>query len=129
MKIVASPSTSTRSSSPPSPCSLATQAIWFAIGAKVFAISEGLMPDDQRPEQFLLRVATLERGLLAGSLSFLGGIGLVLWIAIRWAAHGWGPLDYPSTMRVVIPGFALAALGFQTVLSSFFVSILGMRRK
>ena len=39
------------------------------------------------------------------------------------------PSTTPSTMRVVIPGFALAALGFQTILSSFFVSILGMRRK
>jgi glycosyltransferase involved in cell wall biosynthesis len=107
---------------------LGYQAIWFAIGAKVFAISEGLMPDDQRLNNFF-RVATLERGLLAGVLSFVGGIGLVLWIAIRWAAHGWGPLDYPSTMRVIIPGVALAALGFQTILSSFFISILGMRRK
>jgi hypothetical protein len=32
-------------------------------------------------------------------------------------------------MRIVIPGFALAALGFQAVLSSFFVSILGMKRR
>ncbi|MGN6368459.1 MAG: glycosyltransferase family 2 protein [Phycisphaerae bacterium] len=107
---------------------LGYQAIWFAISAKVFAISEGLMPEDQRLNNFF-RVATLERGLLAGALSFAGGIALVLWIAIRWAASGWGHLDYASTMRVVIPGFALAALGFQTILSSFFVSILGMRRK
>ncbi|HUO10415.1 MAG TPA: glycosyltransferase family 2 protein [Phycisphaerae bacterium] len=107
---------------------LGYQAIWFAIGAKVFAISEGLMPDDRRLLGFF-RIATLERGLLAGSLSFLCGIGLVLWIAIRWAAGGWGHLDYASTMRVVIPGVALAALGFQTILSSFFISILGMRRR
>ena len=107
---------------------LGYQAIWFAIGAKVFAISEGLMPEDARLDKFF-KVATLERGLLAGVLSFLAGIGLVAWIAIRWAASGWGPLNYTSTMRVVIPGVALAALGFQTILSSFFVSILGMRRK
>jgi homogentisate 1,2-dioxygenase len=40
-----------------------------------------------------------------------------------------GPLDYSRTMRWVIPGATMAVLGFQTVLSSFFVSILGMRRK
>jgi glycosyltransferase involved in cell wall biosynthesis len=107
---------------------LGYQAVWFAIGAKVFAISEGLMPDDARLNNFF-KVATLERGLLAGVLSFVCGIGLVAWIAIRWAMHGWGPLDYASTMRVVIPGFAMAALGFQTILSSFFISILGMRRR
>jgi hypothetical protein len=30
---------------------------------------------------------------------------------------------------LVVPGVTLAALGFQTILSSFFVSILGMRRR
>ena len=40
-----------------------------------------------------------------------------------------GALDYASTMRVVVPGVTLTALGFQTVLSSFFMSILGMRRR
>jgi hypothetical protein len=32
-------------------------------------------------------------------------------------------------MRWVIPGATLTALGFQTVLSSFFVSVLGMKRR
>lgn len=44
------------------------------------------------------------------------------------AASGFGPMDYSHNMRWVIPGTTLTALGFQTVLSSFFVSILGMKR-
>jgi hypothetical protein len=40
-----------------------------------------------------------------------------------------GHLDYAKTMRLVIPGVTLTALGFQTVLASFFISILGMRRR
>jgi len=32
-------------------------------------------------------------------------------------------------MRVVIPGATLQGLGFQTIMSSFFVSILGMKRR
>ncbi len=39
---------------------------------------------------------------------------------------GFGPLDYLRTLRRGIPGFTLAALGFQTILLGFFVSILGM---
>jgi hypothetical protein len=31
-------------------------------------------------------------------------------------------------MRWVIPGVTLAAIGFQTILSSFFLSVLGMQR-
>ena len=107
---------------------LGYQAVWFAIAAKVFAVAEGLLPEDRRLIAFF-RVATLERGLLAGSFAFLCGIGLLAWMTARWAGSGWGPLNYASTMRVVIPGFALAALGFQTILSSFFVSILGLRRR
>jgi hypothetical protein len=32
-------------------------------------------------------------------------------------------------MRWVVPGVTLAALGFQTVLASFLVSLLGMARR
>jgi hypothetical protein len=32
-------------------------------------------------------------------------------------------------MRLVVPGATLTALGFQTVLSSFFMSVLGLRRR
>jgi len=48
---------------------------------------------------------------------------------VQWWGTGWGPLNYAETMRWVIPGATLSALGFQTVLSSFFISILGMHRK
>jgi glycosyltransferase involved in cell wall biosynthesis len=107
---------------------LGYQAIWSALAAKVFAVREGLLPEDAKFERFF-QFATLERGVLLGVLSLAGGMGLLVWQTWRWAASGWGPLNYAHTMRVVMPGFALAALGFQTILSSFFVSLLGMRRK
>jgi hypothetical protein len=40
-----------------------------------------------------------------------------------------GDLDYAVTMRWAIPGVMLTAIGFQTMLSSFFFSILGLRRR
>ena len=42
---------------------------------------------------------------------------------------GFGHLDYAVTMRWAIPGATLTSLGFQTILSSFFVSVLGMKRR
>jgi hypothetical protein len=33
------------------------------------------------------------------------------------------------TLRLVIPGVTLTALGAQTVLSSFFLSVLGLRQR
>jgi hypothetical protein len=55
--------------------------------------------------------------------------GLVLLAAavVQWWSADFGHLDYARTMRWVVPGTTLTALGFQTILSSFFVSILGMK--
>jgi hypothetical protein len=107
---------------------LGYQMFWFAIGAKVFAVSERLVPEDPKLASFF-KFATLERGVLAGALSFLGGVGLIVWAVVRWKQADFGRLDYPTIMRVTIPGATLACLGWQTILSSFFVSILGMKRK
>jgi hypothetical protein len=47
----------------------------------------------------------------------------------EWRLHHFGPLDSAHTMRLVIPGATLTALGFQIMLSSFFLSILRMHRR
>jgi hypothetical protein len=47
----------------------------------------------------------------------------------QWRLVDFGRLDYAHTMRLVIPGAALTAIGFQTILSIFFLSILRMRRR
>ena len=104
------------------------QAILFAIFTKTFAVNEGLMPAGPYFYRFF-RVVYLERGLLAGLGALLLGLTLLLVAINQWWAAGLGPLDYSKTMRWVIPGATLTALGFQTVLSSFFVSILGMNRR
>lgn len=104
------------------------QSILFAIFTKTFAISEGLMPPDPRLDAFY-RLVNLEKGVILGAGGFVIGLALLLSAVNQWRLAGWGPLDYSHTMRWVIPGATLTAIGFQTVLSSFFVSILGMRRK
>lgn len=107
---------------------LGYQSLLFALFTKTFAITEGLMPRDRRLELFF-RHARLETGLLWGAISFIVGLALIAAAWNRWRLVDFGPLEYSTTMRLVIPGVTLAALGFQTVLSSFFVSILGMARK
>ncbi len=104
------------------------QSILFAVFTKVFAISEGLLPIDSRMERLFERV-TLEKGLLAGGAALLAGLAFLLLAINDWRVAGFGPLDYVRTMRRVIPGMTLAMVGFQTVLSSFFLSILGLKRR
>ena len=67
----------------------------------------------------------LERGLAIGSLAFLAGLVLLSVVVLQWKSVGFGHLDYAVTMRWAIPGATLTSLGFQTILSSFFVSVLG----
>jgi glycosyltransferase involved in cell wall biosynthesis len=107
---------------------LGSQAVQFAVFAKTFAISEGLIPEDDRMRRFR-RVVTLERGLALGVAATLFGGGLLVAAVNQWRAAGFGALDYATTMRWVIPGVTLAALGCQTMFSSFFLSILRMARK
>lgn len=104
------------------------QSIIFAVLTKVFAISEGLLPQDPRMTR-LFQIVDLERGLVVGAVATAAGILLLLGALWQWRAQNFGDLDYGKTMRWVIPGVTLTALGFQTVLSSFFLSILGMRRR
>ena len=104
------------------------QWVLFAIFAKTFAVTEGFLPPDRQLERFF-EVVNLEKGLIVAALAMLAG-GILLVTAVRqWWLTGFGHLDYARTMRLVVPGATLVALGFQTVFSSFFVSILGMRRK
>jgi glycosyltransferase involved in cell wall biosynthesis len=104
------------------------QSILFAIFAKTFAISEGFLPKDPRVDRFF-KIIYLERGLALGTVAFLAGLILLGAAVLQWKSVHFGRLDYSITMRWVIPGATLTALGFQTVLSSFFVSILGMKRR
>jgi glycosyltransferase involved in cell wall biosynthesis len=107
---------------------LGYQSVLFSIFAKTFAVNEGLMPENTAMKRFF-EVMYLERGLLVGALSLLAGVVLLLAAVAQWWSVRFGRLDYSYTMRWVIPGVTLTALGFQTILSSFFVSILGMKRR
>ncbi len=104
------------------------QAVLFAILSKTFAVSEGLMPEDPRLTRFF-KVMCLERGLILSGAALLLGLGLLLAAVEEWRLASFGQLDYAKTMRLVVPGATLTALSFQTILSSFFASILGMRRR
>ncbi len=104
------------------------QAVQFAVFTKLFAIREGMMPADRRLET-AMQVLPLERALVLGAAGLVIGLGLLVGAILQWRSVDYGTLDYAHTMRWAIPGATLTALGFQTILSSFFASILEMRRK
>lgn len=105
-----------------------SQAIQFAIFTKIFAVTEGLHPEDPRMNRFF-EIVNLERGLVFSSLLLAAGLVILLIAVNDWRLTGFGRLDYAQTMRWVIPGSTMTALGVQTLFSSFFASVLGMKRK
>jgi hypothetical protein len=104
------------------------QAILFAVFTKVFATSAGLLPPDKRLDK-VTEYVTLEIGLVVGLLLLLLGLAGSIYAVIFWDERSFGHLDPSSTLRVVIPSVTALVLGSQTLLSSFFLSILGLRRR
>jgi glycosyltransferase involved in cell wall biosynthesis len=107
---------------------LGHQAAFFALAAKAFGIREGLLTSNARMER-LFSLTTLETGLASGFVAIALGVGFLLFTVERWARVDFGPLDYGTTLRWVVPGVTLIALGVQTALWSFFIGLLGMKRK
>lgn len=107
---------------------VAVQLGCFAVLAKTFAASEGILPRDARVEG-LSRRCSLER-ILFGSVGLIvGGVAVVVWKSLEWASQGFGQLDYSETMRWIVPAVGAIALGFQLAFSGFLLSILRLARR
>jgi glycosyltransferase involved in cell wall biosynthesis len=104
------------------------QSIVFAIFTKVFAISEGLLPKDPRVSE-KLTFATLEKGLIAGLVLVMAGIMGSVFTLSTWGLRSFGPLQPSETMRTIIPSITSLTLGVQIIFSSFFLSVLRLKRK
>ncbi len=104
------------------------QAVVFAVFTKIFAVSEALLPENPRLSQFL-RFVNLEAGLVVGTLLLLTGtIGSVYVFGV-WGERSFGALNPRETLRIAIPALTAVTLGCEVILSSFFLSVLRLRRR
>jgi glycosyltransferase involved in cell wall biosynthesis len=106
---------------------LGFQAVVFAVFTKVFAISAGLLPADEKFRRWFDYI-TLETGLIIGSVLIAGGLVGSAWAVHDWQRASFGELEPRQILRLIIPASTSLALGVQVVLSSFFLSVLGLRR-
>jgi len=107
---------------------IGAQGILFWTFAKTYAIEARLLPKDPRLDR-LLRVITLEAGVVVGGLTFLAGFALALFAVYRWESVSFGDLDPGRTMRVVIPAMLLMVLGVEGVLGTFLLGVLRLRQR
>jgi glycosyltransferase involved in cell wall biosynthesis len=104
------------------------QLVAFATFTKVFAITEGLLPEDPRLNR-VFRYVTLETGLMVGGLLIVAGLGGSIFALSDWARSSFGALNPEQVLRLVMPSVFSLTLGAQIICSSFFLSILGLRRR
>jgi Glycosyl transferase family 2 len=107
---------------------LGFQGVAFSAFTKIFAINEGLLPEDPQLTK-ILRFLNLEVGLAIGSALVLCGLVGSVYALSDWSSRSFGPLAPTRTLRLIVPAILALALGCQVMLASFFLSVLGLRRK
>jgi glycosyltransferase involved in cell wall biosynthesis len=103
------------------------QAILFAGFSRIYASVAGFLPSKDWIDDLTDRWS-LEAGAIAGLVLVLSGLSLSIVALAVWGGTGFQRLDYRDTLRLVVPAATLLILGVQTVLASFFVSMLGIER-
>jgi glycosyltransferase involved in cell wall biosynthesis len=102
---------------------LGLQLCLFALFARMSAQAEGLLPAHATLER-LLKLFTLERGLVFGLAIALTGL---IWSATafwHWRETGFGALDPRVVMRDTIPASAMMVGGVEVMLASFLTSVM-----
>ena len=104
------------------------QAVLFALLTKIYGINQHLLPEDNRLSS-LFKYFTLETGLLSGAVLLILGLAGSLRAFLEWQTLSFGQLNESLTLRIVIPAVLALVLGSQTILFSFFLSILGLEKR
>lgn len=103
------------------------QFISFYTISKVYATSSGLLPST-KPFDSAFKLFNLERGLILGVFMLLAGFGLTINAIFFWQSTSFGDLVPAITLREVIPAVLLITIGVQTILNSFILSILELKK-
>lgn len=93
------------------------QWILFGLSARIYGMNHGFLPQDQTLTS-IFRFIKLETGCCLGLLISVGGLALLLHLASQESEV--------ETLKGTIAALTLLALGLQTILFSFFFSMLGL---
>ena len=101
------------------------QLLHMGIYAHMFAVGQGFLKED-RFVLFFERYFNLEKWLLVGFIFFAIGVGINFFILIEWFSNNFGAL---YRIRESILSTTLLVIGLQTMFSSFFISLLLLKKK
>ena len=98
----------------------------FWVFAKVYGMREGIVPPDPHFTA-MMRLATLEAGLIVGGVLLLFGLALGVYALGAWGSVEFGVLSPERAMRLVIPSGTAILLAFQIAYGAFLLSVLEIR--
>jgi len=104
---------------------LSYQILNLGIYAHTYAIKERLLKYDKFM-LFFQRHFNLEKGLILGIILFLFGLGIDIFIFVDWLSRHFGAL---GRIRESILAMTFLVIGLQTIFSSFFISLLFLKKK
>jgi len=104
------------------------QSITFGFIARIYAIKNGILPDNHRYEKFFANV-TLERMLMLGVALILIGLAGVAWAAQLWSAKNFGALDYRNMMRILIVAMTGIVAGLQLGFAAFLLGVMQIKHR
>jgi glycosyltransferase involved in cell wall biosynthesis len=107
---------------------LGYQFVSFYIFTRYFGIKNGLLPHSKKFEN-ILNYLTIEKGIILGVFLFLIGTTLSIYATWIWSKNHFGSLNPSEVFRIVIPASFTMILGVQTVINSFFLSILSLEKR
>jgi hypothetical protein len=103
------------------------QSILLWLFTRVYASSEGFLPDSPNADKILSRIS-LERMLILGGTTGLAGLLGSIFSLISWQANGFGHLNYEHALRLMVPSATALVLSCQAIFGCFFLSILGIKQ-
>jgi glycosyltransferase involved in cell wall biosynthesis len=104
------------------------QAVSFGIFTRAYAVQVGFLPEKDSLTK-ATQLVSMELGLVIGLLVLFAGMGGTFYSLYVWEESNFGQLDYSKILRIVIPSVVAIILGLQTILSSFFLSVLSVNKK
>ncbi len=103
------------------------QTMLTGAAMRIFALPGEIGPPSRRVQR-TFNLFTLERGVIAGLLLSAAGLACLALPVATWVREHLGDLEPEKTLRPMIVGSVLLALGVQTILMSFVLNMLAQRR-
>jgi hypothetical protein len=104
------------------------QTVTFGVFTRIYAVSKGYLPRDDRLDRFGGQFR-LERGLWLGLAVLFAGLVAAVISLVWWHESHFRALDAEHQLRLVVPAALGLVLGSWIILSSFFLSILGLDKE